>query len=63
MRGEFRAIEQTDGRAAPQYTTAEMIRMEKEIVARCREAMIVAMAIRCWFHRSCEFGQKTGTLS
>ena len=34
MRGEFRAVEQTDGRAAPQYTTAEMIRMEKEIVAQ-----------------------------
>ena len=34
MRGEFRAVEQTDGRAAPQYTTAEMIRMEKEIVGQ-----------------------------
>jgi conjugative relaxase-like TrwC/TraI family protein len=34
MRGEFRAVERTDGRAAPQYTTAEMIRMEKEILAQ-----------------------------
>ena len=31
-KGEFRAIEQTDGRAAPLYTTAEMMRMEREIV-------------------------------
>src|SRR5271163_3184996 len=34
IRGEFRAVEQTDGRAAPKYTTAEMIRMEKEIVGQ-----------------------------
>jgi conjugative relaxase-like TrwC/TraI family protein len=32
MRGEFRRVERTDGRAAPQYTTAEMIRIEREIV-------------------------------
>jgi ATP-dependent exoDNAse (exonuclease V) alpha subunit len=32
MRGEFRAVAQSDGRAAPQYTTAEMMRMEREIV-------------------------------
>jgi conjugative relaxase-like TrwC/TraI family protein len=31
-RGEFRAIARTDGRAAPLYTTAEMVRMEREIV-------------------------------
>ena len=30
--GEFRLVERTDGRAAPQYTTAEMIRLEREIV-------------------------------
>ena len=32
MRGEFRRVERADGRAAPQYTTAEMMRMEREIV-------------------------------
>jgi hypothetical protein len=32
MRGEFRAVAQSDGRPAPQYTTAEMMRMEREIV-------------------------------
>jgi conjugative relaxase-like TrwC/TraI family protein len=32
MRGEFRAVAQSDGRAAPQYTTAEMMRMKREIV-------------------------------
>src|SRR5580692_3115462 len=31
-RGEFREIPRTDGRAAPLYTTAEMMRMEREIV-------------------------------
>ncbi len=31
-RGEFRAIARADGRAAPLYTTAEMMRMEREIV-------------------------------
>lgn len=30
--GEFRSVERSDGRAAPQYTTAEMIRLEREIV-------------------------------
>lgn len=36
-RGEFREVARTDGRAAPQYTTSEMVRMEKEIIARMRE--------------------------
>ena len=31
-RGEFRAIERTNGRAAPLYSTSEMIRMEREII-------------------------------
>jgi conjugative relaxase-like TrwC/TraI family protein len=30
--GEFHRVERTDGRAAPQYTTAEMVRLEREIV-------------------------------
>jgi conjugative relaxase-like TrwC/TraI family protein len=30
--GEFRKVERSDGRAAPQYTTAEMVRLEREIV-------------------------------
>jgi hypothetical protein len=45
MRGEFRAVEQTDGRPAPQYTTAEMIRMEKDIVGRCSAATSAALVI------------------
>jgi len=36
-RGEFREVAQTNGRAAPQYTTSEMVRMEKEIIARMQE--------------------------
>ena len=32
LRGEFREVERAEGRAAPQYTTAEMIRMEREII-------------------------------
>jgi len=36
-RGEFREVARTDGRAAPQYTTSEMVRMEKEIIARMQE--------------------------
>jgi conjugative relaxase-like TrwC/TraI family protein len=34
QRGEFVAVGPTEGRAAPMYTTAEMIRMEQEIVGR-----------------------------
>src|SRR5450631_2945807 len=34
QRGEFVAVDPIEGRAAPMYTTAEMIRMEQEIVAR-----------------------------
>ena len=37
VRGEFRAVEHVEGRAAPQYTTAEMIRMEKEIVGTMQQ--------------------------
>jgi hypothetical protein len=29
---QFREVERTEGRAAPQCTTAEMIRMEREII-------------------------------
>jgi len=32
--GEFIAIGSVDGRAAPMYTTAEMVRMEQEIITR-----------------------------
>jgi conjugative relaxase-like TrwC/TraI family protein len=32
--GEFRSLGQKDGHAAPQYTTAEMVRMEREIIER-----------------------------
>jgi len=34
QRGEFVAVGPIEGRAAPMYTTAEMIRLEQEIVAR-----------------------------
>jgi conjugative relaxase-like TrwC/TraI family protein len=34
QRGEFVAVGPIEGRAAPMYTTVEMIRMEQEIVAR-----------------------------
>jgi conjugative relaxase-like TrwC/TraI family protein len=34
QRGEFVAVGHIEGRAAPMYTTAEMIRMEREIVGR-----------------------------
>jgi conjugative relaxase-like TrwC/TraI family protein len=36
-RGEFREVARTDGRVAPQYTTFEMVRMEKETIARMQE--------------------------
>src|SRR5277367_2646184 len=55
-RGEFRAIARTDGRAAPLYSTAEMIRMEREIVARVQrgnqrsysDPMLVSPQLRIW---------------
>jgi conjugative relaxase-like TrwC/TraI family protein len=34
QRGEFLAVGPVEGRAAPLYTTAEMVRMEQEIIAR-----------------------------
>lgn len=37
IRGEFRRVERTDGRAAPQYTTSEMVRLEREIVGSMRQ--------------------------
>ena len=55
-RGEFRAITGKDGRAAPLYTTAEMVRMEREIVAQVQNAnehtygdpMLVSSQWRVW---------------
>jgi ABC-type glutathione transport system ATPase component len=32
--GEFRSLGHREGHAAPQYTTAEMVRMEREIIER-----------------------------
>jgi conjugative relaxase-like TrwC/TraI family protein len=54
MRGEFRAVARADGRAAPQYTTAEMLRMEREIVDHmqhgnqhsCSDSMLVSPQLR-----------------
>ena len=56
MRGEFRAIARTDGRAAPLYTTAEMVRMEKEIIGQMQrgnqrgydDPMLVSPQLRIW---------------
>lgn len=55
-RGEFREVARTEGRAAPQYTTSEMVRMEKEIIARMQEGnrrefrdpMLVSPELRIW---------------
>lgn len=52
--GEFQAIHHAEGQAAPQYTTAEMVRMEKEIIARMqagnhrdyRDPMLVSPQLR-----------------
>jgi conjugative relaxase-like TrwC/TraI family protein len=52
--GEFRAICHGEGRAAAQYTTAEMVRMEKEIIDRMqagnhrgyRDPMLVSPQLR-----------------
>ena len=52
--GEFRSVRHGEGRAAPQYTTAEMVRMEKEIIAQMqtgnrwefRDPMLVSSQIR-----------------
>jgi hypothetical protein len=56
MRGEFRAIARSDSRAAPLYTTAEMIRMEREIVGQMQrgnqwsysDPMLVSPQLRIW---------------
>jgi ATP-dependent exoDNAse (exonuclease V) alpha subunit len=56
MRGEFRAITRTDGRAAPLYTTAEMVRMEKEIIGHMQrgnqrgydDPMLLSPQLRIW---------------
>lgn len=53
-RGEFRIVNRPDGRAAPQYTTAEMVRMEREIVglvqkskeSRNENSMLVSPVLR-----------------
>ena len=53
--GEFRAVEHGEGRAAPQYTTAEMIRMERAIIERMQsgnhrtysDPMLVSPQVRC----------------
>src|SRR5665213_663900 len=55
-RGEFREITRTDGRAAPLYTTAEMMRMEREIVGHMQrgnqrsysDPMLVSPQLRIW---------------
>ena len=52
--GEFRKVERSDGRAAPQYTTAEMIRLEREVVglmkngneSRYESSMLISPILR-----------------
>lgn len=52
--GEFRLVQRSDGRAAPQYTTAEMLRLEREIVGlvkngnekRYESSMLVSPVLR-----------------
>jgi conjugative relaxase-like TrwC/TraI family protein len=52
--GEFRKIERSDGRAAPLYTTAEMVRLEREIVglvknsdeSRYESSMLISPILR-----------------
>ncbi len=54
QRGEFVAVRHVEGRAAPVYTTAEMIRMEQEIIGRMqsgnrrtyRDPMLVSPSLR-----------------
>jgi hypothetical protein len=38
--GEFRKLEDDAGRAAPQYTTAEMVRVEREVISRMQEGNV-----------------------
>jgi hypothetical protein len=55
-RGEFREIARSDGRAAPLYTTDEMVRMEREIVGHMQrgnqrgydDPMLVSPQLRIW---------------
>ncbi|WP_260706904.1 AAA family ATPase [Edaphobacter flagellatus] len=52
--GEFSNVERSDGRAAPQYTTAEMVRLERDIVglvknsneSRYERSMLVSPILR-----------------
>lgn len=54
QRGEFLAVGHVEGRAAPVYTTAEMVRMEREIIGRMqsgnqrtyRDPMLVSPPLR-----------------
>ncbi len=54
QRGEFVAVGHAEGRAAPIYTTAEMVRMEREIIGRMqsgnqrtyRDPMLVSPSLR-----------------
>jgi conjugative relaxase-like TrwC/TraI family protein len=56
IRGEFRVVARADGRAAPLYTTAEMVRMEREIVGHMQrgnqrgygDPMLVSPQLRIW---------------
>ncbi len=53
LHGEFHKLTQTDGRAAPLYTTAEMVRMEREITGHmqrgnqrgCCDPMLVSLQV------------------
>jgi conjugative relaxase-like TrwC/TraI family protein len=55
-RGEFHVVARTEGRAAQRYTTAEMLRMEREIVGHMQrgnvhsygDSMLVSPQLRIW---------------
>jgi hypothetical protein len=55
-RGEFSEIARSDGKAAPLYTTSEMLRMEREIVGHMQrgnqrgydDPMLVSPQLRIW---------------
>jgi conjugative relaxase-like TrwC/TraI family protein len=54
--GEFLTLSRLDGRAAPQYTTAEMMRLEREIIGHMQrgnqrnysDPMLVSPQLRVW---------------
>jgi hypothetical protein len=66
--GEFLAVGHGEGRAAPLYTTAEMVRMEQEIIGRMQSGNqrtytdpIAGFASAADCHRGPPYGVESGT--